>query len=232
MDRTETDDGEKTIYTYTLKNVETNADGAVVMTSDLQAQLSNLMVLSVAEEFGNASSDDIAALCFGGDTSGTYSEATKMAAQYAMFKAAALQSGSAEMKADFEKMNNDLSGVTGTASVWSVLGEFGDKYMDENGEIFKYATEGNFLTDADAIVFIMGGVISVADKYNNAETLKNAELYTSDAVINDLNTYVAATALAAAGLSDEQLAALNRLTDGILICVSAKGEVITCGMAA
>lgn len=136
MDRTETDDGEKTIYTYTLKNVETNADGAVVMTSDLQAQLSNLMVLSVAEEFGNASSDDIAALCFGGDTSGTYSEATKMAAQYAMFKAAALQSGSAEMKADFEKMNNDLSGVTGTASVWSVLGEFGDKYMDENGEIF------------------------------------------------------------------------------------------------
>lgn len=78
----------------------------------------------------------------------------------------------------------------------------------------------------------MGGVISVADKYNNAETLKNAELYTSDAVINDLNTYVAATALAAAGLSDEQLAALNRLTDGILICVSAKGEVITCGMAA
>ena len=215
--------GEDGTYSF----VDAPESGNMNVSGDLQSQLSNLMVFSVADELEHASNEDMTLLMMGENPDTTkYSPAAMMAAQYALYKAVSLESGLTE---DFDAMNAALSSANSLSDAQNALASFNDKYIDT--EIMEYClnNEGNasdiFSNDADALSTIMQGVTAVSPDYSSGDVLKDGNLYTSGAVADDVNDYVAATSLAA-GLDETQIAALKglNLSEGYLISITPDGK--------
>lgn len=205
--------------------------GNMNVSGDLQAQLSNLMVFSVANELQNASAEEIFSMAVDGDNpDDKYSTAAVMAAQYAVYKAVAFDAG---LEDEFSIMNEALSKATNLNEAQDALAGFQSSAEVAGDAVYKYCTteadEYNpiFLNDASALSSIMQGVDAVSPDYTSGDVLKNSSLYTSGAVVNDLNTYISATELAAR-LSQDELKVLKEMnvTDGIIVVISGKGETI------
>lgn len=233
MEKTGTGDS----ATYTIKNVETN-NGNIVVSPDLQAQLSNLMVLSVADELKTADTATMQGLMLTGLTDEEvgdtgYSYAAIMAARYALYKAYALDTGKTE---EFNAMNNALNGAGGLSAAAGALDAFYDSnesgletYLtkenatEEDYEAGTYAS-AEFNTNAEAVIAIMNGVSAVSGDYKNADTLKSADLYTSGSVADSLNAYIAMADFAG-NYSDLTAAEKEALLNGgVLVSISMTAD--------
>lgn len=181
--------------------IKTNEAGTAFADDVTNDQLANLMVLSVSQELAGLTEDEIAALVMGGGSAEgvTVSDATKLAAMYAGYKAIALGTGEEE---HFNTMNTALSNATGLDDVNTALNNFWATAPE--GVIEKFANY-DVTTDAQAFAAIIGAVNEVSDSYLDAETLADKNLYTSGAVANHLNSYVAAAG-AAGSVGAEEVA--------------------------
>lgn len=197
--------------------------------TDLQNQLSNLMVLSVAEEMKGLDSATMSQMMLGGladgvDNPAGYSDASSMAAKYALFKAYSLENPSAA--ADFEAMNTALANASGTSDVNAAFTNFYNTHKDGmNG-----MDPNVFMTNAEAIPAIMKGVSDTSGDYLDSDTLKDSGLYTSGSVASALNAYVAAADLASLNpdLIEQLEIALSDLTTsgGMIVLVAGSNAVI------
>lgn len=217
---------------YSL-NAETDVDGNVIITEDMQTQLANLMVFDVAEELKNADTTTMQTLMITGLADDAtlpegYSLASAMAARYAMFKAYALDSDDPAVSAAFDTMNASLSNASGKADAITAL----DTFFAENVEgLENYLMNDDGVTDAfnnnaDAVSAIMNGVNSVKGDYTDGDSLKDSGLFTSSNVANDLNTFVNTSALSEV-LTAEQTAYLSSLDNGIIILCGGANVSIT-----
>ncbi len=214
---------------YHLVGAET-VDGNVVVSADLQNQLANLMVFDVAAKLENADQQQMMYLMVYGlpemdvELPAGYNEADALAARYAIYKAYALDNNKSE---DFDAMNEALKNASGTEEVMNALNAFQSANVD-GLDTYLTGEDGPsdvFATNADAIASIMGGVNSVAGDYSTADALKSPDLFTSGAVSSDVNAFVGVSALYST-LNDEQKAALQSVTNGVIIFVYADGSVV------
>ena len=173
-------------------------------------QISNLMVMSVARELSTLSEDDVVKLMQHTEDAPTVSMATSMAITYAGFKAASLSTGEAGA-ASFNALNNSLSTATTLDQVEAAFNTF--MASDTDGKMNEYLQSQAYQTDSEAFSAIMDAVNAVSGDYINANSLNDADLYTSNAVTNQLNSYVSAAG-AAGDLSDDDKAALSGAGDG------------------
>ena len=218
--------------TFSL-GAETDASGNVVISQDMQNQLANMMVFSVAEELKNASTEEMQMLMLTGLADGAeppegYSTASVMAARYALYKAYALDSDDPSVTAAFNEMNTSLNAATGTTSAITAIETF---YNNNATGLETYLTKGYdeetdtiifsdvFNTNAASISAIMNGVSSVSGDYTNAETLKNPNVFTSDGVSNQINAFIGAAALGGTITADQIPA------NGIIVILNSNGTV-------
>ena len=194
-----------------LLNVET-VDGSLIysmpdgafdndgkLNADMQTQLSNLMVLSVAEEMKTLTTEDMAKI-MDNTYDGNASSATRMAVVYSVVKATDLkQGGNTEA---FTTLNNGLQNATGMDDVTAAIYGYTQSGGEAQWKDYFYEGEGENETVSDealanlgAVSAIMNGVSSVSGDYKNADSLKDANLFTSGSVSNYLNLYVSAAAL-------------------------------------
>lgn len=217
----------------------TEESGNIVVSDEVQTQLSNLMVLSVAGELKNADRATMQQLMLSGladdaDIPDGYTPASAMAARYAIYKAYALDNPDAAD--DFEVMNNGLASAEDKDDVETALDTF---FTTQSAELDKYLLDAEagavtdaFNTNADAISAIMNGVNSVSSNYLDASTLKNDTMYTSGNVVDDVNAYISASAAAAnlSNLTAEEKAALTTalsgVSSGIVVTVGQNGAVV------
>ena len=188
--------------TYSMPSGSIDASGNVSLSEEQQTQLSNLMVLSVADELKDLSQDDMAAI-MSNQYSGDASVAAQFAVKYSVAKAADLNKGGNTTA--FTQLNNDLQNVTGIGGetgIEGVLQRYGqnggnadcNEYLfgsEEGGQQITQEALNNF----EAVGAIMSGVSSVSGDYQNADSLKDANLFTSGGVSNYLNLYVSAAGL-------------------------------------
>lgn len=218
---------------YTLTNATTDGNGKLVVSEELETQLSNLMVLSVAKELQNADTATMQQLMTHSYTGTEYSPAAILAARYALYQAYSIETGDTTA---FDVMNSSLGSATKLSEATKALDDFLNSnqagLIDYTIDMDQSMAQGSnvyydgFTTNADAITAIMKGVSSVSDKYNNAETLKTTGLYTSEKVANDLNSYINVAAFAGnlSGLTEEQKNVLSGVENGVLISISADGN--------
>ena len=179
---------------YSMPTGSFDSDGK--LNDDMQTQLSNLMVLSVADELQGLTSQQMASIAKGEYTNDDVSLAAQYAVMYSVVKAADLKQGGNTQA--FTELNNSLQTATGMDDVTTAMetyrangGSDWNAYLyDENNNITAEA-QANF----GAVGAIMGGVSSVSGEYTNADSLKDANLFTSGGVSNYLNLYVSAAAL-------------------------------------
>ena len=173
------------------------------ISADMQTQLSNLMVLSVADELKALDSDDMAAIITG-TYDGNVSPAAQLAIKYSVAKAADLKQGGNTTA--FKELNNSLQNVTSLNgeenSVMSVMTDYENNGGLDDCNAYLFVVEGDSqrlsdeaLTNFGAVGAIMNGVSSVSGDYKNANNLKDANLFTSGSVSNYLNLYVSAAGL-------------------------------------
>ena len=221
--------GEKYLLKSGTYSEVTGEDGkkTVVLSQDLQNQLANLMVLTVADELKDIDSQtvredtgvsDMQGMMLGVPVEGT-STAAQLASQYALFKAYAMDTGNTE---DFDQMNVALQTAGSLEEVQNAFKDFTDVH---GGKIYEYAgtNQTQFAHNANTIPAIMNGVSSVSGTYANAEALKSADLFTNGGAANDLNAFVGAAALNDT-ITGDQKSVLQNLTDGVVIFVNADGS--------
>ena len=212
---------------YSLKDGTYTTDGGFKVTQELQNQLSNLMVFSVAEDMKQYQSDPMtmAGLMLSGyndDDVSSYNTATVLAAQYAFYKSFA-EDCNAEQS--FSELNDKIvaAGKTGSATE-NVKNALSDFLTANRTEMEKYVTEQGpttIMTNATAITEIMTGVGVVEGNYANESALSNGSLYTSGGVANDLGTYINMAGLAASGMD---MSTVSGASGGMLISVGG-GDV-------
>lgn len=180
---------------YSMPAGSIGADGNVQVSTDMQNQLSNLMVLSVADELDGLSAQDMVDI-MNDNYTGTASMAAQMAVKYSVVKAVDLKNGGNTQA--FKDLNTSLENANGISDIETAI----NNYSAAGGEQFNaylYDESGNISTEAkenfSAVGAIMGGVTSVAGDYKNADSLKDANLFTSGGVSNYLNLYVSAATL-------------------------------------
>ena len=166
------------------------------LNDDMQTQLSNLMVLSVADELEGLTPEQMGQIADGTYQGNDVSYAAKMAIIYSVAKAADLNQGGNTQA--FKDLNNGLQSAQSTADINTIIENYQatgssdwDAYLyGENNSISAEA-----LANFGAVGAIMGGVNSVAGEYTNSDKLNDANLFTSGGVSDYLNMYVSAAAL-------------------------------------
>ena len=183
---------------YSMPTGSFGEDGK--LNTDMQTQLSNLMVLSVADELDGLTTQQMSEIANGTYSGDDVSAAAQMAVIYSVAKAADLKQGGNTTA--FTNLNNNLQSATGMDSITGAI----ESYKSEGGaadwNAYLYVGEGDSQSISDealanfgAVGAIMGGVSSVSGEYTNADSLKDANLFTSGGVSNYLNLYVSAAAL-------------------------------------
>ena len=182
-----------------------NADNSAYSTA-----LSNILVKTVAGEVGNTNLDD--------DSQSSSVLATN-AQLYASLYAWSLVDPAG--KTEFEKLNSAITNEQSSAQdILDAFTETKNTITAENSAYLKYMEETG-TEDAKAAIIIMGAVNDVAQNYD----MTSSDLYTSNAVANDLNTYVG-TINAITSLDPDQIAVLDQMKDGdIVMFVSADGII-------
>ena len=211
-----------------LEGTYTEGVGA---SEDLQNQLSNLMVFGVADEMKNATEVDMAALMVSGlpteeedavQPEGDYSVAATMAAQYAFYKAYALDNP--EAMDSFNAMNEAMETATSKDAAMNALQTF----VQQNEDGLKEYTEdeAKMQQNAQSISQIMKGVDETSSKYNNADALSNSSLFTSDSVSGDLNMFVG---MASVDLGEQraELQTLLANNPNAVVIVYNNGQVLS-----
>lgn len=221
---------------YSLKEGTYTPDGSnVKLTKDLQNQLSNLMVFSVADQLKNADTYTMQNLMLVGLVNGAeipegYSEASALAARYALFKAYAGDNGK---EADLKELDAALFEASNAqGGAMDAVKDAFDVFVEKNSEgMDAYLMNEDGLTDvfntnADAVASIMKGVTAVEGNYGTASALANGNLYTSGGVAGDLTNFINV-----AGMDAEAKAALRAVIDaagtdaagGMIISVGPNG---------
>jgi len=179
---------------------------SITISSELQNQLSNLMVFGVASDMEQISNQDMANMMISGvfpediDVSGQ-NTATVMAAQYAFYKAFAADMGG-DVEKSFNKMNDDMQNVNSATEARALLDGFVATNQTALTEyLSREDSEEKLLNNASAVTQIMGGVNATAPNYSSSDALNNSSLFTSDSVSGDLNVFVG---MASVELTPEQ----------------------------
>ena len=215
---------------YELIEGTYTTDGGFKVKPDLQNQLSNLMVFSVAEDLKSKTAPgEMAQLMMSGYIPSSeldidldnYETATILSAQYAFYKAYAEDCGK---EASFNELNKSIiaAGKSGSATdnVKNALAGFVTENMTGIGEYITANGGENLVTNAEAIPQIMTGVSAVEGNYKSSPS--DGNLYTSGGVAADLTNYINVAGMAA-NLTPEQKAALGSAEGGMIITVGPNG---------
>ena len=211
----------------------TDANGNVVPTEDLQTQLSNLMVFGVAGQLKDAEPLDMANMMLSGlNPEGTTVDTTKydvgtvMAAQYALYKAYAVDKGGAALES-FNRMNDAMATAGSKADAENALNTFVTENRAGLEEYVEQNEGENVYKNAKAVTQILGGVNTAAPDYSSADVLSNSSLFTSNEVTGDINMFVGMASVELTAAQRAELQQILAANPNAVVVMINNGQIIS-----